>query len=633
MTKRLRTRWWFASTGGGVKHGYNNAGAEHFRSAPEEKLIREIIQNSLDAAHPEGIRPVEVDIFPCNVDPEDIGAKELKQHMLSCRQFMNEKGQSEGVTAYTKGMSLLRKRSIPALAVVDRNTTGLIGSKWDSLIFEEGIPAKNSESASGGSFGIGKNAPYNAAELRSVIYSTLYSNASAGRVEKMAGRAVLVSHPCPEGGEMMQNVGFLTESGREAVRGKNIPKAFRLKHTGTGLWILGFRPGSRWGENAVKATAENFFRAIHSRNLVVNIRASQKENPIVIRHDTIERILDTGIKKSDSFYFFRAIRQPAVETTNPVGHIGSFDVYVYQNEKAPNRVAYVNRRGMLVTATKERRKSNPFHPARGVATGWSNYAAVVIASNDGTDKQIRRMENPAHDEISLGRLAGHEAEELRNAVQNASELVTDILGRRLRSQEEIDLSNLRELASLFPDLDPKGAGNRELVTRTINSRGFRHNIRPEREAEPSEGDDSASVTDPEGEQTGKWGTGNGKRTGGGNGSPNRSSQRNPVPRGIQDMVIMRTGQGELKLAIIARPEFSGKVSFSLHPDGEEFRNADRISIEEVKALRPNSLNVSISDNVLTLVPTEIDQGHITISLSIDPNTPTSGYRFYERKVS
>ncbi len=631
MAKRRKAQWRFAPTGGGIRHGFNNAGAEHFRSAPEEKLIREIIQNSLDAAHPKVQDPVEVDIFLCDIDPQDVGARDLKNHLLSCRHIMREKEQDAGEKAYNKSLRLLRKSRIPALVVLDRNTTGLVGSKWDSLIFEEGIPAKESEGAAGGSFGIGKNAPYNAAALHAVIYSTLYSNARKGRVEKMAGRAVLVSHPCLQTREMLQNIGFFTDSGREAVWGKDIPRPFRLQHTGTGLWILGFRPGKQWQENAVRATADNFFHAVHNRKLVVHIRDAPDAKPDTVQHDTVERILDTGTRKSDSLYFFRAIRQAVAGTTNPESPIGAFDVYVCQDDQAPNRVAYVNRRGMLITATKERRKSNPFHPARGAATSWSNYAAVVIAANDSTDLRIREMENPAHDKIAVGRLSGSRGKEIRDALYHASDQVTDILKRRLRSQEEINLSNLRELASLFPDLDPDVPGNRALPTRTIPIRPDPHRIRPATAPEDPDDDSVSFASALDGEETGLEGGSKGKR-GNGQARPGHKSRvQKSMPRAIQDMVIMRTGPGELKVALVPQPERNTALHITLHPGGEEFRHADRIPIQKIRTVQPGAVKVSASDDVLTVTPPANHRGHITISLDIDPATPASGYRFYERK--
>ena len=318
-----RAQWHFAPTGGGVLQGFNNAGAEHFRSAPEEKLIREVVQNSLDASDPQVSEPVEIDIYRCEIDREAIDAAQLKNHLLACRQIMQEKEQRQGDQAYQRALKLLRKPSIPALALVDRNTTGLTDSNWDSLIFEEGIPAKASEGASGGSFGIGKNAPYNASELRTVIYSTLYSSSEMGRVEQMAGRAVLVSHRCPnESGEMLQHIGFLTKSNNRPVEGTQIPSCFRLSHPGTGLWILGFRSSDDWHTKAARAAAENFFQAIHAGHLVVNFRKSRSAPPdVCLSNDTVEEVLRRP--KSDSLFFLQAVTKKPVDYTRSDDGIGT----------------------------------------------------------------------------------------------------------------------------------------------------------------------------------------------------------------------------------------------------------------------------------------------------------------------
>lgn len=633
MADPTRPSWHFAPTGGGVRYGFNNAAAEHFKSGPEDKLIREVIQNSLDAAATGSQEPVLVDIFPCQIDSNDIGAIELKKHIRASRHEMKEKGQRAGAEAYRKALSLLRKPSIPALAVLDRNTTGLTEDKWNSLIFEEGIPAKGGEGAHGGSFGIGKNAPYNAAQLHSVIYCTHYSNSRQGRVEKMAGRAVLVSHRNFENDEMLQSIGFLSLPNAEPVRGTNIPDYFRLRHPGTGLWILGFNQPKKWFEIAVNATANNFFYAIHHRKLAVNIRSGADAEPDRIRHDTLEGLLDDRQAKSDTSYFYRAIRQPIAGTTKPEKHIHSFDVHINKEEDAPNRVAYVNRRGMLITATKERLKSNPFHPGR-ASIGWSDYAAVVIATSDETDQKIRRMENPAHDEISVSRLSEDDQNTLGKSIKQAGAQVKRILEKHLRSQEEIEWDNLKELASLFPELDPAAPGNRELKIRTIQSKAPLHDVRPANsEKDGGESDDQAGTGNEDVES--KYRNGEGRKNGRG-GLPNdpvpSSSSRTSALRTIQELVIMRTASNKLSVSLSVNSEISSAAHFTVQPGGEEYRSAHRIPINGINEVNPATATVEVVDDVISVTPDSGHHGHITFNLEIDANTPSTGYRFYERKA-
>ena len=271
MTTLSNAAWRFAPTGDGVLYGYNNAGTEHFKQDTIGKLVRETIQNSLDA-HQDGLPPVIVDIYECDIAAEHIGATSLKPHLERALARTITTGQVDGQKDYRKALGLVGKATIPCLAIVDRNTTGLHGRKWDSLIYEEGTPEKDGPGSPGGSFGIGKNAPYNVAALHTVIYCTRYTNGRQGRVEKMTGRAQLVSHASPHNGVMLQNIGFYAAEGNQPIVGPDIPVPFRLDEAGTGLWISGFKPERvQWRGAAVRATIDSFFYAIHNRHLIVNI--------------------------------------------------------------------------------------------------------------------------------------------------------------------------------------------------------------------------------------------------------------------------------------------------------------------------------------------------------------------------
>ena len=313
MTAPTNTAWHFAASGGGVLYGYNNAGMEHFKQDPIGKLVRETVQNSLDA-HEDGLPPVTVDIYECDIAGEHIGATSLKPHLEQALARTTATGQAEGQKDYRKALSLIDQATIPCLAIVDRNTTGLHGRKWDSLIYEEGTPEKDGPGSPGGSFGIGKNAPYNVAALHAVIYCTRYTNGRQGRVEKMTGRAQLVSHPSPSDGVMLQHVGFYSSEGNQPITGPDIPATFRLDEAGTGLWIAGFNPDRRqWRNVAIRAAIDSFFHAIHNRNLVVNIRPRRASDQVTICHDTVDGLSGTRVEAAPELHTTTAlsVKNPA----------------------------------------------------------------------------------------------------------------------------------------------------------------------------------------------------------------------------------------------------------------------------------------------------------------------------------
>src|SRR5699024_7285206 len=74
-------------------------------------------------------------------------------------------------------LSILSRENMKLLRISDFNTRGLegadtgkLGSPWSSLIKEAG--SSNKDDSSGGSFGIGKSAPFLNSQLRTLFYSS-----------------------------------------------------------------------------------------------------------------------------------------------------------------------------------------------------------------------------------------------------------------------------------------------------------------------------------------------------------------------------------------------------------------------------------------------------------------------------
>ena len=637
MSKTKKAEWQFAPTGGGVLYGYNNASAEHFKQDPVGKLVRETVQNSLDA-HEDGLPPVEIDIYECDIDAEHVGAASLAPHIAQSVNQMKSTGQAEGRKNYQAAMRLVKQATIPCLAIVDRNTTGLQDRKWESLIHEEGTTEKDQRGAPGGSFGIGKNAPYNVSALHTVIYCTRFTKNRQGRVERMTGRTQLVSHPSPANGAMLQHIGFYAHDDHQPITVPNIPEPFRLEEPGTGLWILGFNTESRnWHTAAVKAVADSFFYAVHHRKLTVNITPRNAAKPIKICHDTIDGIIEQRSSSPRTAHYYRAIRRDPIGSTEPAGPIGALDLYINNEKGAPRRVAYVNRQGMLITDTKERRRSNPFHPGSGQGA-WPDYAAVVVAREDGTDRQIRRMENPAHDLISAERLPESEQESAREHLNCVSTQIRDIIEASIREQDRADISNLTELAEMFRDLDPNLPGNRELATHTVTPSPQQHRV-------TTLDDDSDKSGDAD--QDGDGDNGNGgsrgdrqRGDGDGNGRKGGSDYEGPEGKGsakgfrqsIQQMIIMRTGKDELSVAMSPTRNAGRKISFTIEPSGELARRESRVAITDVVSVEPADAKVGNADGIITVNLPKGHHGPIIMTLNADQNVAYTGYGFSERQA-
>src|SRR5699024_8195626 len=172
----MSSYWNFPATIGGNVSSINNAGLETFRGNALDSLTREICQNSLDAIRDE-TKPVYVDFEKFEIDIEKFpGKADLNQSLYYCNETWL--GHNKKVEEFTnQAQELLNKDTINMLRISDFNTKGLegaknanLGSPWSSLIKEAG--SSNKSDNSGGSFGIGKSAPFLNSKLRTLFYSS-----------------------------------------------------------------------------------------------------------------------------------------------------------------------------------------------------------------------------------------------------------------------------------------------------------------------------------------------------------------------------------------------------------------------------------------------------------------------------
>ena len=396
--------WRFAPNLGGAEQG-NNPGQMHFRRALAS-MVRETLQNSLDH-HEDGLPPVEVSYQFMNISPSSVGARQLADHAEACLKEARDEPQAR--ERFRRMTEVLRGGSVPCLAIIDSNTTGLQGGNWENLVLREGVATRREGETKGGSFGFGKNAPFNLAAAGAVIYSTRYLDRRKGKVERMIGRAQLRTHTSPQG-DRSQGTGFLALHCEEEadwnrpVQRPHIPGEFLLRDRGTAVFILGFdrteHPG--WERRVIQTTMEGFFPAVMWKQLVV--RAGDQ----TLDHQTLPEEVQALGERDQTRHYHQALGQEPRKTTpsgNMFGRINGLEVRISADEKAPRRLAHVNRRGMLITQSRER-ADNPLYPRGG--TGWQPWCAVTMAADEGTEQYLRDMEPPAHDAIQYAQLPGQE---------------------------------------------------------------------------------------------------------------------------------------------------------------------------------------------------------------------------------
>ena len=366
--------WRFAARNGGIDY-VNDPSSAHFSDDPVAKLVRESIQNALDAKHDGYADPVTVTFTETSVRPDLIGAASLQRHLRSCLDKISG-DRPDMADVYENALSAIRRPEIPCLKIQDTGTVGLNDKRWKALVLQEGAVSK-SGGAPGGSYGIGKNAMLNLSDIQTVFYSTHLVEGRKGLVTKLQGKATLTGHPDPGGSRGdLQHIGFYSAHNGEPIMGREIPTFFRLEETGTGVFVMGFNPHSTgWVEQVTTAVIENFFYAVHHKNLTVLI-LTKEEAPVRIDNQTIGYLFERNTPiNGDAVHYYRAISylpEEEVVVTKPFGDLGRLRAHVVFTDGAPRRVAHINRNGMLITDSREQRV-NPLAP-RGRSCGRTSHA-------------------------------------------------------------------------------------------------------------------------------------------------------------------------------------------------------------------------------------------------------------------
>lgn len=373
--------WTFAQNNGGRETGFNDAGVETFRGNIDKYLAREIMQNSLDARHDPN-KPVRVEFKLRKLKRSEVpDMDQLKTTFTRCAEFFAD--EKKAVAFFKNAEKLAGSSEIQALQISDFNTTGVRGGdldrtmEWYKLIRCAGSSSKGG--GEGGSFGIGKNAPFAASAMRTILYSTLTTDGD----HAFQGVATLVSHFHPEGG-IAQSTGFLGGAEGMAVRTQgSVPKLFRRNSHGTDIYVLGFPAAAKWVDDLTYSVLDNFWPAIELGD--IEVRVGERE----ITKASLQELLKEFATSEDftAHLYYEAFRNPTVppvKRTLPT--LGECTVYLLAGaaEQMPKKVAMVRKTGMKIYE-KAFRSIIP-------------YCGVFLCRNDKGNKLLRDMEPPRHDE-------------------------------------------------------------------------------------------------------------------------------------------------------------------------------------------------------------------------------------------
>jgi hypothetical protein len=428
-------QWRFPSNGGGADEGFNNAAIDHFSGARIQSLVRESIQNSLDARKSKD-EPVLVSFTFDEVLAKDaFGIPELADFLKLAKERADRDNNDDVKVFFSDALGIIqKKKAFGVFGIHDSNTTGLRGpinkdddvknegGQWLALVKGTGHSHKP-DSESLGSFGHGSKAPIAVSKFRTVFYLTRIDSEKKKIEERFQGKSILVSMKLSDG-DWTQATGFFGEPGRlDPIIGDEIPgwardlRDAQSGETGTSVFIpepdLNCSIEDLW--NLVKLSVlRSFYFAVKKQHLAVKFGDGTKLessnldsfNDLVLSE--FGNHVDGGETAAKMLRFNKTIQYPTndLEDGSPlVGKLtsksfGEYEWYMRVGVELDSReVAVARQNGMLITHNPQNLERFP---------GTKPFSLFVCVTGSAGVTTLRSMENPAHDKFEPERIKKEE---------------------------------------------------------------------------------------------------------------------------------------------------------------------------------------------------------------------------------
>ncbi len=485
------------------------------RQNTPEPIIRELLQNSLDAAlalqNPETPAEIVFTIASCH-QSEIPGIKEYKQAFDSAKKFRSKQSQGDDEKRIIRYMEqVLADDQVRVLFCRD-NGIGLNEKRLTNLLWPGNT---DKDEGQAGAFGLGHLSAFQASDLHYVLYSGCYKD-NGDITEIFSGRARLAAHSSKAGESRSEN-GYFVEtlpqrtedlpeylSEAPALLKTQLSKISPGIGTGAVVCVLGFNDfnddsKTKTANEILKAAAKNFFAAIHAAKMVIHIVDDTVGKSDILNSSNLPDLLAkfSGEKRPKKKGFLsgeNAYR--ALETLQYGTEIEVADAKIFYRslDEPGNRKHHeisLCRNGMWITReipgceTSDFARTQPFN------------AVVLLEEKGGAmHSLIRKAEGPEHRDIDKSRLSQDEKNELTDLLQQVAEAIRKEVGE-VQEQEEyrprgfalIDHSEVRQAS---PRGRPRPSGSDKSKTsrgRTGDPGGVKPDKpkKPKRERPPRPG--------------------------------------------------------------------------------------------------------------------------------------------------
>ena len=373
----MKICWNFPDNNDGKISGISEAGIETFRGDLLKSLAKEICQNSLDAiAESKDKVLVEFELYelPFKNDERIIG---LKEYFKLAKEYWQENEKT--IRILEKAEKNFERDKIRILRISDYNTTGLTGSDkkknstWNNLVKSSGVSDKTG--SLGGSYGIGKSAPFACSDMRTVFYNTLDETG----LQAFQGVANLVSFE-KEKDRTTQGTGYYGNSeDNTAIRNMGYFGSYVRKDCGTDIYVIAFLEDEEWEKKIIEAILENFLIAILKNNIEVKV------GKILINKETLSSLIeehkDNILLTYNYYQVLMENNSKAIKFT--LSDLGTFKLYLAVKKDFKRSILISRSNGMKIFDKK------------GISSSIQ-FSGICILEDEKINSYFREMETPQH---------------------------------------------------------------------------------------------------------------------------------------------------------------------------------------------------------------------------------------------
>lgn len=475
--KIVSNNWNFPSNNGGQINGIANAGIETFNGKLIQSIARENCQNSLDAIR-DGETCAIVKFTTKKINAYNFPQKENFSNKLkkACDYW---RGNEKATEFLQRALRTIEKPQLDVLIISDYNTTGLLGpfsnsvdSSWNSLTKLDGGATKSGNT--GGSYGIGKNAPFANSNFRTIFYRTknIDGEIAAQGISRIISYPEDLTNPIDT---MTTGVGYFGDvyGNKPVNKIEELDSIDERKDIGTDVFIFGFHNEPGWKVEMIEEILKNFLVAIFNEKLIVYI------DELEISKNTLNRCVNAYIKDKKGKDFrscyssYLVLTSPKTEIiTKKFHNLGELELKLLIDPTLDldRRILRVRKTGMKLFA-------------RNSVSKVIMYSAILELKGDSIGSYFLKLEPPTHDKWEYDRANDkkYEAKSFIKEIEDWEELIIQEKGKNSDTQE-LGVSGLSDFLTFNGGNGPKQSREDlidtvEKIAITQKSKGFISNGR------------------------------------------------------------------------------------------------------------------------------------------------------------